>query len=85
MQVSIEEAQANLPELARRVRSGGEVVITKDGQPYIRLMADDGTLPAAPRCLDAYQGAMSPESVDALLAPFTKEEVLRLFWDGGTE
>ena len=85
MQVSIEEAQARLPELAQRVRSGGEVVITKDGQPYIRLMADAVTPPAAPRCLDAYQGTMSPEAVDDLLAPFTKEEILRLFWDGRTE
>ena len=84
MRVSIEEAQARLPELALRVRNGGEVVITKNGQPYIKLVAHGGT-PAAARCLDAYQGAMSQEAVDTLLAPFTKEEVLRLFWDGKTE
>ena len=84
MPVSIEEIQAKFPELALRLRSGSEVVITKDGQPYIKLAAQ-AVMPAGPRNLDRYKGAMSEEAVDALLAPFTKEEVLKLFWDGKTE
>lgn len=84
MRISIEEAQAKLPELALRARSGGEVVITKDGQPYIKLVAHEGFKPQ-PRNLGQYQGKMSEEAIDAFLAPFTKEEVLKLFWDGKTE
>ena len=84
MPISIEEIQAQLPELAWRLRSGSKVVITKDGQPYIKLVVHPMP-PAKPRNLDAFKGAMSDEAVDALLAPFTKEEVLKLFWDGKTE
>ena len=84
MLISIEEIQAQLPELALRLRSGSTVVITKDGRPHIKLVVRPMP-PAKPRNLDAYKGAMSDEGVDALLAPFTKEEVLKLFWDGKTE
>lgn len=84
MHISIEEAQAKLPELALRARSGGEVVITKDGQPYIKLVAHEGFKPQ-PLRVGIYEGTMSDEAIDILLAPFTKEEVLRIFWDGKTE
>ena len=84
MPISIEEIQAQLPELALRLRGGSEVIITKEGRPYVTLVAHPMP-PAKPRNLDAYKGAMSDEAVDALLAPFTKEEVLKLFWDGKTE
>ena len=84
MPISIEEIQAQLPELAWRLRSDSTVVITKDGQPYIKLVVHPMP-PAKPRNLDAFKGAMSDEAVDALLAPFTKEEVLKLFGDGKTE
>lgn len=35
--VSIEEAQAKMPELIDRVHAGEELVITKDGRPVARL------------------------------------------------
>ena len=54
MPVSIEEIQAKFPELALRLRSGNEVVITKDGQPYIKLVAQ-AVMPAGPR-LGSVQG-----------------------------
>lgn len=89
MQVSIEEAQAQLPALADRVRSGGEVIITRNGEPCIKLVACEPAAPAAgqPRPLHLLRGAfrISDEAVDALLAPLTKTEVLELFWDGKTE
>ena len=84
MLISIEEIQAQLPELALRLRIGGGVIITKDDQPYIKLVVHPMP-PAGPRNLDAFKGTMSDEAIDALLAPFTKEEVLKIFWDGKTE
>lgn len=68
MLVSIEEAQARLPELALRVRNGGEVVITKNGQPYIKLVAHDGAPPASPRNLERLKGAfhISDAAIDEL-------------------
>ena len=67
MPVSIEEIQAQLPELAVSIRSGGEVVITKDGQPYIKLVAH-AVMPAAPRNLDRLKGAfhISDAAIDEL-------------------
>ena len=67
MPVSIEEIQAKFPELALRLRSGSEVVITKDGQPYIKLAAHAG-MPAAPRNLDQLKGAfhISDAAIDEL-------------------
>lgn len=92
MQVSIEEAQAQLPALADRVRSGGEVIITRNGEPCIKLVACEPAAPAAgqprPRHTlqsNPYRGTISDEAIDILLAPLTKTEVLELFWDGKTE
>ena len=89
MQVSIEEAQTQLPALADRVRSGGEVIITRNGEPCIKLVACEPAALAAgqPRPLHLLRGAfrISDDAVDALLAPLTKTEVLELFWDGKTE
>ena len=72
MPISIEEIQSQLPELALRLRSGGEVVITKDGQPYIKLVVEHPVPPAAPRNLDQLKGAfyISDAAIDELfLAP----------------
>ena len=84
MPITIEEIQAQLPELALRLRNGSTVVIDKDGQPYLKLVVK-AMPPSGPRNPDKYKGTMSDEAVDALLAPFTKEEVLKIFWDGKTE
>ncbi len=37
--ISIEEAQAKLPDLIHRLHSGDEVVITENNQPVARLVA----------------------------------------------
>jgi prevent-host-death family protein len=37
--ISIEEAQAKLPDLIRRLHPGDEVVITKNNQPVARLVS----------------------------------------------
>ncbi|HVC93895.1 MAG TPA: type II toxin-antitoxin system Phd/YefM family antitoxin [Pirellulales bacterium] len=38
--VTIEEAQAKLPELIERLATGEELVITRDQQPIARLLAE---------------------------------------------
>ncbi len=38
--VTIEEAQAKLPELIEHLRTGEEVVITRDEKPVARLLAE---------------------------------------------
>lgn len=38
--VTIEEAQANLPELIKKLIPGEAVVITRDQQPVARLIGD---------------------------------------------
>lgn len=65
--IELEEIQAQLPELAVNVRNGGEVVITKNGQPYIKLVAH-AVPPAAPRNLDQLKGAfhISDAAIDEL-------------------
>jgi prevent-host-death family protein len=36
--VTLEEAQAKLPELIERLQPGDELVITKNNQPVVRLI-----------------------------------------------
>lgn len=84
MQVSIEEAQAQLPALADLVRSGGEVIITRNGEPCIKLVACEPAALAAgqPRPLHLLRGAfrISDEAIDALfLHPTAQDEMARLF------
>jgi antitoxin (DNA-binding transcriptional repressor) of toxin-antitoxin stability system len=37
--VTLEEAQAHLPELTAETQSGGEIVITRDDKPVAKLTA----------------------------------------------
>lgn len=39
--VSIEEAQARLPELIQQLASGEELLITRNQQPIARLLSED--------------------------------------------
>ena len=39
MRVSVSEAKAQLTELVRRAEAGDEVVLTRHGQPTVRLVA----------------------------------------------
>ncbi len=38
--ITLEEAQANLPELIHKLTPGDQVVITENSQPVARLVAD---------------------------------------------
>ena len=88
MQISIEEAQAQLPALADRVRRGAEVIITRDGEPCIRLVACEPAAPEGsrkPRRLDLLEGAfrISDEAIDELfLRPTAKGDELDPFHEG---
>ena len=78
MPISIEEIQAQLPELALRLRGGGTVVITKDEQPYIKL-AVHPMPPAKPRNLEHLKGAfhISDAAIDDLfLSPAPARTIL---------
>lgn len=39
MQISVTDAKAQLTELVRRAEAGDEVVLTRHGQPAVRLVA----------------------------------------------
>jgi antitoxin (DNA-binding transcriptional repressor) of toxin-antitoxin stability system len=39
--VTLEEAQAHLPQLIERLQPGEEIVITRDQQPIARLLAEE--------------------------------------------
>ena len=39
--VTLEEAQARLPQLIDQLRPGEEIVITRDRKPVARLLADE--------------------------------------------
>ena len=43
--VTLEEAQANLPELIARLAPGEEVVLTRNAQPVARLIAQPAEQP----------------------------------------
>ena len=43
--VTMEEAQANLPELIQKLAFGEEVVITENDQPVARLLASAPIIP----------------------------------------
>ena len=47
--ISIEEAQAKLPDLIHRLHSGDEVVITENNQPVARLVPAAAELQQEPR------------------------------------
>ena len=48
MTVTIQEAQAKLPELVARVAGGEEIVITENQQPVAKLVRERPTQPARP-------------------------------------
>ncbi len=65
MQVTVEEAKTILPELCQLAQAGLEVIITKDGQPYIRLVActDSDDIPKPDRIPGTLKGKiwLSPD------------------------
>jgi antitoxin (DNA-binding transcriptional repressor) of toxin-antitoxin stability system len=71
MTVTLQEAQARLPELIEQLRAGEEIVITRDQKPVARLVRE-GTPPPRPRQLGTLKGTvlyMAPD-FDAPLEDF---------------
>jgi antitoxin (DNA-binding transcriptional repressor) of toxin-antitoxin stability system len=69
--ITLEEAQARLPELIERLQPGEELIITRDQQPVARLTAADQT-PKPLRKLGTLKGSvlyMAPD-FDAPLDDF---------------
>lgn len=56
--VSLEEAQAKLPELIDHLASGEELVITRNDQPVARLIAG-GNSPRQPRRPGSAKGMLT--------------------------
>jgi prevent-host-death family protein len=69
--ISIEEAQAKLPDLIHRLHSGDEVVITENNQPVARLVhaAAESQQPRQPGALRGSVVYMAPD-FDAPLKDF---------------
>ena len=59
--ISIQEAQAKLPELIHQLDPGGEVVITENDQPVARLVAAAG---AGGRKLGTLRGTVKSMAPD---------------------
>lgn len=49
MKISVSEAKAQLTELVRRAEAGEEVVLTRHGQPAVRLVAAQAVTNGASR------------------------------------
>ncbi len=70
--ISIEEAQAKLPDLIHRLHSGDELVITENNQPVARLVHTESEPPRKPRQPGILRGSvvyMAPD-FDAPLEDF---------------
>jgi prevent-host-death family protein len=70
--MTIQEAQAALPDVIRRLVPGDEVLITENGQPVAWLLPIPGARHAKPRQLGAMKGTvlyMAPD-FDAPLEDF---------------
>lgn len=62
--ISIEEAQAKLPDLIHRLHSGDEVVITENNQPVARLVHTAAEPPQTPRQPGILRGSVVYMALD---------------------
>lgn len=80
MEISVSDAKAQLTELVRRAEAGDEVVLTRHGQPAVRLVPVRRPVDAASRAalLEAVRvsaavrlraGTMAAQSQDFLYGP----------------
>ena len=75
MQISVPDAKGKLTELVRRAEAGEEVILTRHGQPAVRLapvrpvVSSDEVRARRRAALDAFQGCLKGkpgfEGVDA--------------------
>jgi len=65
MQVSVTDAKGQLTELVRRAEAGDEIILTRHGQPAVRLVpVVVKPLPAARRrLLDAVRLSAAPKAI----------------------
>ena len=75
MKIGIHEAKTQLSKLIPAVLSGEEVIITKAGQPLVKLVPVE--IQSGPRPLGAYKGKIKFQG--DLLDPLPKE-ILDSFW-----
>ena len=70
MEVSVSEAKAQLTEFVRRAEAGEDIVLTRHGQPVVRLApvkkATDGTARRA--LLEAVRSSAAPKAVSGASA-----------------
>jgi prevent-host-death family protein len=73
-QVSITQAQADLPDLVAQAAAGEEILIMANGKPLVRLAAANDTAPADRRTpvFDIFYDANDPSSTRS------REESLRM-------
>jgi prevent-host-death family protein len=72
--VSVHEAKTHLSRLLERVAAGDEVVITKSGKPYARLVAIKSGQPKVVLGSDRGKVRIAPDfdEVPAEFLPYTK-------------
>lgn len=66
--INIEQVQGSLSELVERAHAGEEVIIAKEGQPYVRLSAVDPRPRRKP-------GLLSGKVDDAFFEPLPPDEL----------
>ncbi|HST57577.1 MAG TPA: type II toxin-antitoxin system prevent-host-death family antitoxin [Longimicrobium sp.] len=68
--IELDEAEAQFGKLVQRVRDGAEVVITRDGAPWARLVSAEGAN-AGDRVPGSARGLFTvPDDFDAPLEDF---------------
>jgi prevent-host-death family protein len=70
MQVSVTDAKGQLTELVRRAEAGDEVILTRHGQPAVRLVAVHAPTDRATRrkVMEAIQKAGAARAIEGVSA-----------------
>ena len=82
MRVSVSEAKGHLTDLVRRAEAGDEVVLTRHGQPVVRL-APIKTAPGRASRLAALETARKAGSAKAKVGPSAARSQDFLYRDDG--
>lgn len=82
MNISVTDAKAQLTELVRRAEAGEEVVLTRHGQPAVKLVAVKAKLTPAER-LAVIDRVMAASSGKALPGPDAARSQDYLYGDDG--
>lgn len=82
MNISVSEAKAQLTDLVRRAEDGEEVVLTRHGQPTVKLVAVKAKMTAAER-LAVIDRVMAASAGKALPGPSAARSQDFLYGDDG--